>query len=119
MNRCWQIFGCAGKSFGNFPFPCRSEFIWLLSTDMASSDNRTHEVTFCSRVSKWADALFAANPDWQFKKSDIEESKGIKRKRSDLRVYDADNRLILAGEVKLPGTPEGRNAYNSALERVK
>ena len=23
--------------------------------------------------------------------------------------------LILAGEVKLPGTPEGRNAHNSAL----
>jgi hypothetical protein len=46
---------------------------------------------------------------------EIEESKGIERKRSDLRVYDANDKLVLAGEVKLPGTPEGRNAYNAAL----
>lgn len=38
-----------------------------------------------------------------------------KRKRSDLRVYGANNKVILAGEVKLPGTAEGRNAYSSAL----
>src|SRR5437870_11248048 len=82
---------------------------------MPDSDIRIHEVTFCSRVSKWADSLFAGHPDWPFSRTEIEESKGIKRKRSDLRVYDSARKLILAGEVKLPGTPEGRNAYNSAL----
>jgi methylase of polypeptide subunit release factors len=82
---------------------------------MPDNDIRIHEVTFCSRVSKWADSLFAEHPDWPFKRTEIEESKGIKKKRSDLRVYGAGKKLILAGEVKLPGTPEGRNAYNSAL----
>lgn len=82
---------------------------------MAVGDVRTYEVTFCSRVSKWADSLFESNPSLPFKRTEIEESKGINRKRSDLRVYDAKKKLIVAGEVKLPGTPEGRNAYNSAL----
>jgi len=82
---------------------------------MTVGDIRTHEVTFCSRVSKWADSLFSKNPDWNFARTEIEESKGIKKKRSDLRVYDAKKKLVLAGEVKLPGTPEGRNAYNSDL----
>jgi methylase of polypeptide subunit release factors len=82
---------------------------------MAVSDARTHEVTFCSSVSKWADALFEKNPAWSFKRTDIEQSKGIKQKRSDLRVYGAKNELVLAGEVKMPGTVEGRNAYNSDL----
>jgi hypothetical protein len=82
---------------------------------MAERDIRTHEVTFCSRVSKWADSIFENNPALSFKRTEIEESKGIRRKRSDLRVYGKTNKLILAGEVKLPGTAEGRNAYNSAL----
>jgi methylase of polypeptide subunit release factors len=80
---------------------------------MAVGDVRTHEVTFCSRVSKWADAIFLENPSWKFTRTEIEES--VKRKRSDLRVYGQKNRLVLAGEVKLPGTPQGRDAYNSDL----
>jgi methylase of polypeptide subunit release factors len=82
---------------------------------MAVGDVRTYEVTFCSRVSKWAEALFSQNHGWGFSRAEIEESEGIKRKRSDLRFYDSKNKLVLAGEVKLPGTPEGRNAYNSDL----
>jgi hypothetical protein len=82
---------------------------------MPDKDIRVHEVTFCSRVSKWADALFAEHPEWPFKRTEIEESTGADRKRSDLRFYGASDKLILAGEVKLPGTPEGRNAHNFAL----
>jgi methylase of polypeptide subunit release factors len=82
---------------------------------MAERDIRTYEVTFCSRVSKWADALFAQNPAWGFKRSEIEESKGIERKRSDWRVYGIRENLVLAGEVKLPGTAEGRNAHSHKL----
>ena len=82
---------------------------------MPESDIRVNEVTFCSRVSKWADCLFQGHPDMPFKRTEIEESKGINKKRSDLRVYDSNDKLVLAGEVKLPGTPEGRNAYNAAL----
>lgn len=82
---------------------------------MAVGDIRTHEVTFCSRVSKWADALFLTHPEWNFARTEIEESQGIKKKRSDFRIYDTKQKLVLAGEVKLPGTPEGSNAYNSDL----
>ena len=32
-----------------------------------------------------------------------------------MRIYDSKKKLVLAGEVKLPGTVEGRNAYNSDL----
>jgi hypothetical protein len=38
---------------------------------MAERDLRRYEVTFCSRVSKWADALFAQNPAWEFKRSEM------------------------------------------------
>jgi methylase of polypeptide subunit release factors len=83
--------------------------------DMAERDIRTYEVTFCSRVSKWADALFAQNPAWGFKRTEIEESGGIEPKRSDLRFYGVRENLILAGEVKLPGTVDGRNAHSHSL----
>ena len=46
---------------------------------MAERDIRTYEVTFCSRVSKWADSIFENNPALTFKRTEIEESKGIKR----------------------------------------
>ena len=82
---------------------------------MPGSDNRTHEVTFCSRVAGWANELFHQHPEWPFERAEIEESTGASRKRSDLRFYGRKNQLILGGEVKMPGTPEGRNAFNSKL----
>ncbi|MSU59737.1 MAG: hypothetical protein EXS35_16480 [Pedosphaera sp.] len=82
---------------------------------MPDSDIRTYEVTFCSRVAGWANALFAEHPEWPFRRAEIEESKAIKRKRSDLRVYGNAKKLILAGEVKMPGTREGRSAHNPDL----
>jgi hypothetical protein len=59
---------------------------------MVVGDVRTYEVTFCSRVSRRADSLFSENPSWNFSRTEIEESKGIKRKRSDLRIYGRPNR---------------------------
>lgn len=82
---------------------------------MPDSDIRTYEVTFCSRVAGWLNALFTRHPEWPFRRAEIEESKAIKRKRSDLRVYGDAKKLFLAGEVKLPGTPDGRTPYNSGL----
>ncbi|MCI0541191.1 MAG: SAM-dependent methyltransferase [Verrucomicrobiales bacterium] len=82
---------------------------------MANPDIRTYEVTFCSRVAGWLNALFAKHPEWPFRRAEIEESKAIKRKRSDLRIYGDAKKLILAGEVKLPGTVEGRTPYNPEL----
>jgi hypothetical protein len=44
---------------------------------MGERDIRTYEVIFCSRVLKWADALFERNPAWNFTRAEIDESKGI------------------------------------------
>jgi hypothetical protein len=82
---------------------------------VAGSDIRTHEVTFCGRVAGWANAFFTAHPELPFRRAEIEESKSTKRKRSDLRVYGDAGKLILAGEVKMPGTKEGLSPYNTDL----
>ena len=82
---------------------------------MASADIRTHEISFCARVKSWADELFKEHSELPFKRVEIEETLSKTRKRSDLRIYDRPNKLVLAGEVKLPGTPEGRDPYHHAL----
>jgi len=33
-------------------------------------------------------------------------------KRNDLQFFDRKNKLILTGEVKLPGTIQGQSAFN-------
>jgi hypothetical protein len=82
---------------------------------VVNPDTRIHEVTFCSRVAGWANALFELHPEWPFRRAEIEESKSIKRKRSDLRIHGERGELILAGEVKMPGTIEGHTPYNADL----
>jgi hypothetical protein len=82
---------------------------------MARSESRIYEVTFCSRVAGWMNALFAQHPEWPFRRAEIEESLLPDQKRSDLRVYGDAERLILAGEVKMPDSVDGRSPYNSKL----
>ncbi len=82
---------------------------------MAPADIRTHEISFCARVKSWADELFKEHSELPFKRVEIEETLSKTRKRSDLRIYDRANKLVLAGEVKLPGTFEGRDPYHHAL----
>ena len=82
---------------------------------MADMDIRTHEVTFCSRVAGWANELFHQHPEWPFRRAEIEESRAIHRKRADLRFYGDAARLILGGEVKMPGTRDGFSPYNHQL----
>jgi len=79
---------------------------------------RENEVAFCADVKSWADALFAARPDWPFSHAKIEQYGAGNYKRSDLRFFGRGSQTpILAGEVKLPGTPEGRSPYDPALMR--
>jgi hypothetical protein len=82
---------------------------------MSERDSRTYEVTFCSRVAGWANEMFNQHPEWPFRRAEIEESKAIKRKRSDLRIHGDAGKLILAGEVKMPGTRQGFTPYNAEL----
>jgi hypothetical protein len=51
-----------------------------------------------------------------FKEARI-EGVGYGRKRKDLRIYDRSGKLAVCGEVKLPGTQEGRSPYDGGLIR--
>jgi len=75
-----------------------------------------NEVAFCADVTSWAGALFSSGSDWPFTHAEIEQSGTGTNKRSDLRIFCKRSQTpILAGEVKLPGTPEGRSPFDPAL----
>jgi hypothetical protein len=81
-------------------------------------ETRKNEVSFCADVKSWADALFASHPDWPFAEAFIEEYGPRSNKRQDLRILDRQHRRpILSGEVKMPGTVEGRSPYSQDLVR--
>lgn len=77
---------------------------------------REHEVAFCGDVKSWVDALFKAHSEWPFSHAKIEQYGIGSNRRSDLRIFrKGSSTPVLAGEVKLPGTPEGRSPYDPAL----
>src|ERR1043166_8310046 len=81
-----------------------------------SPEVREHEVAFCGDVKSWLDALFASRPEWPFTHAKIEQFGTGNNKRSDLRIFVKDRHgPVLAGEVKLCGTPEGRSPFDPAL----
>lgn len=86
---------------------------------MAKEVARKHEVAFCAEVSKWADELFTRDSTLPFHSSDIESFGRGSHRRQDLRVYERTGRgrgkLALCGEVKLPGTQQGRSPFDLAL----
>jgi uncharacterized protein (DUF488 family) len=66
-----------------------------------------HEVDFCSQIASQVGLLVQSGE----KVSPIFEARvegfgagAAGRKRKDLRFFDANNSLLLCGEVKLPGT---------------
>ena len=80
------------------------------------SDVRQNEVDFCADVKSWSEALFAAHPEMPFGSASIEgPGPRSSRKRMDLRFFNREGKLALCGEVKLPGTPEGRSPYEDRL----
>jgi hypothetical protein len=86
---------------------------------MTLKADRQHEVAFCAEVSKWSDQLFQADQSLPFGSSDIESFGKGSLKRQDFRVYERKERgrgkLALCGEVKLPGTPQGRSPFDPTL----
>ncbi len=77
-----------------------------------------HEVDFCSQMASAANALIGRNPTaYPFTEARV-EGYGVgpgRRKRKDLRFFGAHGKLLLCGEVKLPGTPDGRSAFADEL----
>lgn len=86
---------------------------------MSTPTYRKHELQFCSDVSKWADSIFEKTPELPFGSSDIESFGRGSQKRQDFRVYERKEkgrgRLALCGEVKLPGSQQGRSPFDMSL----
>jgi hypothetical protein len=81
---------------------------------MTVSQPTINEVDFCGQIASAANTLIQENPAaYPFREVRIEGyGKGAgRRKRKDLRFYGRNDKLVLCGEVKLPGTPEGRSAF--------
>jgi methylase of polypeptide subunit release factors len=83
------------------------------------ASTRIHETDFCAQVASYSNVIFSSHSEYPFKSARIEGfGRGAdKAKRKDLRFYDATDRVILCGEVKLPGTTEGRSPYAEEIVR--
>ena len=99
------------------PYNCKSSKIARSMSPIAPT--RIHEADFCAQVASYSNAIFSNHPEYPFKSARIEGfGRGAeKAKRKDFRVYDGSDRLVLCGEVKLPGTQEGRSPYAEELVR--
>lgn len=83
--------------------------------DQVARSARQNEVAFCGDVKSWADAICLTRSELPFSGAQIEQYGHGSHKRQDLRFYNRSGQIALCGEVKLPGTPEGRSPYDAAL----
>ncbi len=75
-----------------------------------------HELEFCAEVKSFCDELFGSRQEWPFGEAKIEQYGTGNYRRSDLRIFLKGSKTpFLCGEVKLPGTPEGRSPYDASL----
>lgn len=76
-----------------------------------------HEVDFCGQVATAVAAMHAQDPTFPFAEARLEGfgTGAAKRKRKDLRFFEPGGKLALCGEVKLPGTAEGRSPYDDGV----
>jgi len=85
---------------------------------MSSGEQSIHEIDFCGVIAAAANTLFAQDPDaFPFSDARVEGygTGAAHARRKDLRFFAPDRGLALCGEVKLPGTPEGRSPYDEKL----
>ena len=81
----------------------------------AVASETINEVDFCGKIATAAKPIFAAlQSRCPFLEARIEGmgSTSGKTRRKDLRFYDLQNKILLTGEVKLPG---GVSAFDSGL----
>ncbi len=85
---------------------------------MSAVEQSIHEVDFCGQAASAANVLFAQDPAAHpFGEARVEGfgTGAGRRERKDLRFYEPGGKLALCGEVKLPGTREGRSPYDEEL----
>lgn len=89
------------------------------SRGMPASPTTIHEVDFCAQVESAINVLISQNssafaPLFEARVEGFGTG-AARRKRKDLRILDRSGKVCLCGEVKLPGTPEGRSAVSEDL----
>ncbi len=85
---------------------------------MVTDIQTINEVDFCAQIASAASALVGQNPTvYPFNEVRIEGyGTGRNRvKRKDICFFGRNNKLVLCGEVKMPGTLEGRSPDNEKL----
>ncbi|HNS18901.1 MAG TPA: N-6 DNA methylase [Sedimentisphaerales bacterium] len=86
---------------------------------MASQKAAIHEIDFCGQIAAATYALISQNPEAYVPLHEARlEGFGTgtgRSKRKDLRFFDRYGKLVLCGEVKLPGTREGSSPYSEKL----
>lgn len=85
---------------------------------MPTATKTIHEVDFCAQMVGAINQLVAQNPAlYPFHEARVEGfgTGANKQKRKDLRFFRDHAKLVLCGEVKLPGTPKGRSAMDHEL----
>jgi methylase of polypeptide subunit release factors len=85
---------------------------------VAASKPTIHELDFCGQVASTVNALVSENPGiFPFREARVEGfgTGAGRRKRKDLRFFGRGDKLVLCGEVKLPGKLEGRSPYDAKL----
>ena len=81
-------------------------------------DSRIHETDFCAQMAAATnDIVREASSAFPFREARIEGyGTGASRaKRKDLRLADSAGRIVLCGEVKMPGTAAGRSPMDHEL----
>jgi hypothetical protein len=82
-----------------------------------TSATHIHEQDFCAEVAKWSKEFFDQNKTSPFSDARIEGlgTGSQRRKKKDLRIYGRNAKIAITGEVKLPGTLDGRSPYAADL----
>src|SRR5215217_1320246 len=71
-----------------------------------------NEWQFTSDVAKWIALILDKNWDLPFGDAYCEGQSPDSLKRRDLTIKDRNGRIVLTGEVKLPGKKDGATPYN-------
>ena len=74
-----------------------------------------NEWQFTSDVAKWITLILERNKELPFGEAYCEGQSPDSPKRRDLTIKDRNGRIVLAGEVKLPGKKDGATPYNAKV----
>ncbi len=82
-------------------------------TSSINSNSHENEWQFTSDVPKWLTLILDRNRDLPFADAYCEGQSPNSPKRRDLTIEDSNGRIVLTGEVKLPGKKDAATPYNS------